>query len=212
MTRSIMTGARASPCRLLRWHLPPRPSAFSPAGSVARVAVPAVSRAPPLALAARGHPRVGPGGCFVDHCDARVSGAPSGRSPASPAAKDNLDVLGFASGAANPLARDPPRPRPRARSRRLPPRRRRLARREDPDGRARVGAHGRKRALRHRRISRAESRPGRVVVEFPPSPSPRDSATSPSARTPRAASASPRVLRHLRFQTHRAVSLAGCVR
>ena len=171
MTRSIATGARASPSVVsLRWHLPPRPGAFSPAGSVARSPSPRGIARSTLALAARADiPRVGPGGCFVDHCDARVSGAPSGPlAGLTFAAKDNLDVLGLPPGAAIPAGSRPtPTPPPRTPRRRRPPQRRRLARREDPDGRARVGAHGRKRALRHpEESSRAESRPGRVVVGF----------------------------------------------
>ena len=197
MTRSIATGARASPlCRL------PSVAPAAASGCLFPRGFRRAGRRPPrgiarstLALAARADiPRVGPGGCFVDHCDARVSGAPSGPlAGLTFAAKDNLDVLGSASGCAIPPARDPPRPRPRARSRRRrPPQRRRLARREDPDGRARGRSRAKTRTTAPRRIQprRVASRAGRRRV--PPSPSPRDSATSPSARTPRAASASPR--------------------
>lgn len=106
MTRSIATGARASPlCRL------PSVAPAAASGCLFPRGFRRAGRRPPrgiarstLALAARADiPRVGPGGCFVDHCDARVSGAPSGPlAGLTFAAKDNLDVLGFASGCGNP--------------------------------------------------------------------------------------------------------------
>lgn len=106
MARSIATGARASPL-----GLPFGTAPSSAAGCLLPRGFRRAGRRPPrgrarstLAPAARADiPRVGPGGCFVDHCDARVSGAPGGPlAGLTFAAKDNLDVRGFASGCGNP--------------------------------------------------------------------------------------------------------------
>ena len=182
-------------CRRVRVPFPPRvPSRGSPSPR-------GIARSP-LALAARRTSPASAPAAVSWTTATRASPAPrQARSPASPSPPRTTSTFSVRLrvrlvAGSRPTPTPPPRTLPPSPPSSPAPRSSGRPRWTSSRGRSR--AKTRTTAPKNRR---AESRPGRVVVGFRRRRR-RGIATSPSARTPRAASASPRVLRHLRFQTH----------